>query len=101
MSGLIYSYEENVNPSLEEQLDFAERNDINIIVVIKEKVSFCLFIKTIFFKFKVYQTTQKVSIKTRTAYKYRIEKECTLEEFTSFLTRMYKPSKKMLKTEKI
>lgn len=40
VAGLIYSYDENINPSLEEQLDFAEKNDINIIVVIKEKVSF-------------------------------------------------------------
>jgi hypothetical protein len=40
VSGLIYNYDENSNPSLEEQLDFAEKNDINIIVVIKEKVDY-------------------------------------------------------------
>lgn len=35
--GLIYSYE-NINHPLEEQLEFAEKNDLNIIVIIKEKV---------------------------------------------------------------
>ena len=34
---IIFNYD-NQNVSLEEQLEFAERNDINITIIIKEKV---------------------------------------------------------------
>lgn len=79
---LIFSYE-NINHSLESQLDFAEKSDINILIIIKEKM---------------YPIKQKAIIKTRNTdiMKYKIEKEYNIEEFAAFLCRMYKPSKKQL-----
>jgi len=77
---LIYNYD-NSNAHLEEQLEFAERNDINIIVIIKEKV---------------YPLRQKATIKVRKDKndKNKIEKEMTIDEFISYLSKYYKPQQK-------
>lgn len=79
---LIYSYE-NINYSLEAQIEFAEINDINILIILKEKL---------------YSMKQKAIIRTRNTefLKYKIDKEYTIEEFSAFLSRMYKPSKKQI-----
>ena len=39
---LIYNYDNNT-PTIDEQIDFAEKNEINVIVIIKEKVFNQLF----------------------------------------------------------
>jgi len=64
-------------------MEFAEKHEINILIIIKEKV---------------YPLKQKALIKTRSTeiLKYKIEKEYNIEEFSAFLSRMYKPSKKQL-----
>ena len=82
LPALIFSYE-NVNHSLESQMEYAEKHEINILIIIKEKV---------------YPQKQKALIKTRNTdvLKYKIEKEYNIEEFSAFLSRMYKPSKKQL-----
>lgn len=79
---LIFSYE-NINHSLESQIEFAEKNDINILIILKEKL---------------YPMKQKAIIRTRNTdiLKYKIDKEYGVEEFSAFLSRMYKPSKKQL-----
>jgi len=57
------------NSSLEEQLECAEKNDINLIITIKEKI---------------YTSKKKMSLKWRKE-KNKIEKEYTLEELIDYL----------------
>jgi len=72
------------NSSLEEQLECAEKNDINLIITIKEKVKLNLYYENINFFSQIYTSKKKMSLKWRKE-KNKIEKEYTLEELIDYL----------------